>query len=55
MQVNCLATVSIVVRLQQLTPVANGYAKLAFLNAAGSNGITSVAVAPAGSQVWLIS
>ena len=38
-------------RLQQLTPVANGYAKLAFLNEAGSNGITSVAVAPAGSQV----
>ncbi len=50
-QVNCAATGSIVVRLIQLTPVANGYAKLALLNVAGSDGITSVAFAPAGTQV----
>ena len=50
-QVNCPASGSILVRLQQLSPTAGGYVKLALLNVAGSNGITSVGFAPSGSQV----
>ena len=48
---NCAATGPIAVRIEQLSPVANGYIKLVLLNVAGSNGISSVAVAPAGTQV----
>ena len=51
LQVNCPASGSILVRLQQLSPTANGYAKLALLNVAGSGGVTAVGFAPAGSQV----
>ncbi|KAL0025083.1 hypothetical protein WJX79_007026 [Trebouxia sp. C0005] len=49
-QVNCAATGPITVRIEQLSPMANGYIKLALLNVAGSNGISSVAIAPAGTQ-----
>lgn len=48
---NCAATGPITVRIEQLSPMANGYIKLALLNVAGSNGISSVAIAPAGTQV----
>ena len=48
---NCAATGPITVRIEQLSPVANGYIKLVLLNVAGSNGISSVAIAPAGTQV----
>lgn len=51
LQVNCPAAGPILVRLQQLSPTTGGYVKLALLNVAGSNGITSVGFAPAGSQV----
>lgn len=54
-QMSCPASGSILVRLQQLSPTAGGYVKLALLNAAGSNGITSVGFAPSGSQVILFS
>lgn len=51
MQVSCAATGSIIVRLMQLTPVADGYAKLALLNVAGSGAVSAVALAPTGTQV----
>jgi len=49
--VNCAAIGSITVRIEQLSPVANGYIKLVLLNVAGSNGISSVGIAPTGTQV----
>ncbi|DBA99213.1 TPA: Expansin-B5 [Trebouxia sp. C0006] len=49
-QVNCAAIGSITVRIEQLSPVANGYIKLVLLNVAGSNGISSVGIAPTGTQ-----
>ena len=51
MQVSCAATGSIIVRLMQLAPVANGYAKLALLNVAGTGAVSTVALAPTGTQV----
>jgi len=51
LQVNCAATGPITVRIEQLSPVAEGYIKLVLLNVAGSNGISSVAIAPTGTQV----
>ncbi|DBA95815.1 TPA: hypothetical protein ACH3X1_001364 [Trebouxia sp. C0004] len=52
-QVNCAATGPITVRIEQLSPVANGYIKLVLLNVAGSNGISSVAIAPTGTQNYV--
>lgn len=54
MQVSCAATGSIIVRLLQLTPVADGYAKLTLLNVAGSGAVSAVALAPTGTQVCVI-
>ena len=51
LQVNCAASGPITVRIIQLTAVTNGYIKLTLLNVAGSNSISSVAVAPTGTQV----
>ncbi|KAL3153699.1 hypothetical protein ABBQ32_013298 [Trebouxia sp. C0010 RCD-2024] len=51
-QVDCPVSGNILVRLQQLAPMAGGYAKLALLNVAGSNGITAVGLAPAGTQTF---
>ncbi|KAL0023658.1 hypothetical protein WJX77_011178 [Trebouxia sp. C0004] len=51
--VNCAATGPITVRIEQLSPVANGYIKLVLLNVAGSNGISSVAIAPTGTQNYV--
>lgn len=54
-QVSCAATGSIIVRLLQLTPVADGYAKLTLLNVAGSGAVSAVALAPTATQVCVIS
>ena len=48
---SCAASGSIIVRLMQLTPVVDGYAKLALLNVAGSGAVSAVALAPTGTQV----
>ncbi|KAL3140403.1 hypothetical protein ABBQ38_004663 [Trebouxia sp. C0009 RCD-2024] len=51
-QVACPVSGNILVRLQQLSPTAGGYVKLALLNVAGSNGITAVGFAPVGTQTF---